>query len=151
MNRSPSTRCRYCVTGLLGIAIVALAGFSLANDAESTGSSGSAPIPAKSVGPEAPGQQLREGTTLKDVVGHFKAVGDRLSFYADDGRTFNCLENLSLERINKTIGESPEGVRWTIAATVTEYHGANYLLITHAVLNNGRASDNRTRTRGSTL
>ena len=137
--------------GLLTAALLAATSFSLAKDVESTPGPGSTSNQAKPSAPEAPAQQLREGTTLKEVAGHFKAVGDRLSFYADDGRIFNCLENLSLERINKAIGESPDGLRWTVSATVTEYHGANYLLITHAILNNRRASENRARTRRSTL
>lgn len=101
---------------------------------------------------QAPSQQLREGATLVDITGYFKATGDRLAFYYDEGdRSFSCLENLSLERIGKAISESPEELRWTISATVTEYKGMNYLLITRATMNNRRSAEGRLKSRKASL
>jgi hypothetical protein len=78
--------------------------------------------------------RLREGTTL-EVHGSFKQTGDRIMFYsAGDNRRLGTLENLNLERIARMVSESPDTLEWTVSGTVTEYQGANYLLVTRAVL-----------------
>lgn len=78
--------------------------------------------------------RLREGVAL-DVVGSFKLTGDRIMFYsAADQRRFGALENLNLERIARMVSDSPDPLQWSVSGTVTEYQGANYLLISRAVL-----------------
>jgi len=80
-------------------------------------------------------KRLREGTKLVDRIGYFQATGDRVTFYASDGKErFRALENLLLERVARIISETPERVDWTVAGTITEFRGSNYLLLTHAVL-----------------
>jgi hypothetical protein len=79
--------------------------------------------------------RIREGAKLIDQVGSFKLTGDRLTFFTADGsRRFNCLENLNLERITQMVADSPDPLEWRVSGLVTEYRGANYLLISHAVV-----------------
>jgi hypothetical protein len=78
--------------------------------------------------------RLREGSKVQ-TTGYFRTTGDRITFYADDGKKrYRGLENLMLERIGRTIEDSPGQLQWTVTGTVTEYRGANFLLVTHAVL-----------------
>lgn len=78
--------------------------------------------------------RLREGVAL-DVEGSFKLTGDRIMFYSSaDKRRFGTLENLNLERIARMVSDSPDPLQWSVSGTVTEYQGANYLLISRAVL-----------------
>jgi hypothetical protein len=77
----------------------------------------------------------REGTSLVDSVGSFKISGDRATFYGEDGRTrLVGLENMNLERVTATITENPDQLTWSVSGMVTEYRGANYLLISRAIL-----------------
>jgi len=80
-------------------------------------------------------ERLREGTKLVGQVGYFKMSGDRATFFAKDGeRRFVGLENLNLARIVNTIADAPTAkIEWTVDGTITEYRGANYLLVTRAV------------------
>jgi len=80
-------------------------------------------------------QRAREGATLTDVLGRFKMAGDRATFYpVDQPQGYTGLENLNLERIMLIISESPEDMLWSVNGTITEFRGANYILITKAVL-----------------
>jgi hypothetical protein len=36
--------------------------------------------------------------------------------------------------LTRTIGDSPDQLEWSISGVITEYRGANYLLVTQAVL-----------------
>jgi hypothetical protein len=77
----------------------------------------------------------REGSRLIDQVGSFRVTGDHVTFISSDGKLkFEGLENLAIERIARTIGDSPDQLEWTISGIITEYRGANYLLVTQAVL-----------------
>ena len=81
----------------------------------------------------------REGTRLVKEQGYFRATGDRLTFHipGDDGRKYQGLENLSLERIAKVMSDRhdhPEQLIWEVSGFFTEYRGTNFLYITHAVL-----------------
>jgi hypothetical protein len=85
-------------------------------------------------GGDSGSDRLREGSTL-EVQGSFKLTGDRIMFYPSaDNRRLGTLENLNLERIGRMVSESPETLEWTVSGTVTEFQGANYLLVTRAVL-----------------
>jgi hypothetical protein len=88
--------------------------------------------------PSAPGEaesdRLREGSVLEEQ-GSFKPTGDRMMFYSSaDSRRLGVLENLNLERIARMVSESPETLEWAVSGTVTEFQGANYLLVSRAVL-----------------
>ena len=73
----------------------------------------------------------REGSRLVDQLGHFKAVGDRVTFFSTDSKLhFDCLENLGSERIGRTISDNPDQLEWSVCGVLTECHGANYLLVT---------------------
>jgi hypothetical protein len=77
----------------------------------------------------------REGSRLIDKLGYFKLAGDRATFISTDGKLkFDGLENLAIERIARTIGDSPDQLEWSISGMITECRGANYLLVTQAVL-----------------
>lgn len=90
---------------------------------------------ARATQPAADGSdRLREGVAL-ETQGSFKLTGDRIMFYsAADNRRFGTLENLNLERIAGMVSDSTEPLEWNVRGTVTEYQGANYLLISRAVL-----------------
>jgi len=96
--------------------------------------------------PHSTSQRQREGTTLVDVPGHFKLTGDRATFFPTGSDAhYTGLENLNLERIATSISDIPEQLPWLVSGTITEYRGANYLLVTKAILQNapsgpGRAS-----------
>ena len=77
----------------------------------------------------------REGSRLIDQTGSFKLIGEHVVFISSDGKLkFDGLENLAVERIARTIGDSPDQLEWSISGLITEYRGANYLLVTQAVL-----------------
>ncbi len=78
-------------------------------------------------------QRLREGSRIVDRVGELRETGGRVAFYPD-GETYSLqlLENLALERVARDLDQNPR--KWSISGTVTEYRGANYLLLQRAVL-----------------
>jgi hypothetical protein len=79
--------------------------------------------------------RLREGTVL-ELSGTFKPLGDRIMFYSStDNRRFGTLENLNLERITRLVTEGSDAMQWSVTGTVTEFQGANYLLVSRAVVN----------------
>jgi hypothetical protein len=80
-------------------------------------------------------QRLREGTKVEKLTGHFKLTGDRVTFFtANSKQRIGGLENLALERIARTVNDSPTQLRWVVSGVITEYRGTNYLLVTHAML-----------------
>lgn len=81
------------------------------------------------------GDRQREGTRLIDVTGRFEIAGDRVTFFPTAGReSYRLLENLSLERVAQVLSESRSRQEWTVSGTLTEFRGANYLLLTKAVI-----------------
>ena len=83
----------------------------------------------------ASGERQREGTRLTDVSGRFELAGDRITFHPSSGReSFRLLENLALERVGQVLSESRAKQDWTVSGTLTEFRGANYLLLTKAVI-----------------
>ncbi len=93
--------------------------------------------PATTVkGPNAKDKQkLREGSKLEDIHGKFDFAGERMAFYpTGETESFRVLENLSLERIWQATQDSNRRDEWLVSGTVTEYRGANYLLVTKAVV-----------------
>ncbi len=79
------------------------------------------------------GELRREGTQLRDERGHFELNGTRVIFASADKKTrFVGLENLNLQRISQIMGSDFDQVEWIVSGLVTEYQGANYLLVTRA-------------------
>jgi hypothetical protein len=94
--------------------------------------------------PHPTSQRQREGTALVDAPGHFKLTGDRATFFPSGSDAhYMVLENLNLERIATAISDIPEQIPWVVSGTITEYRGANYLLVTKAILQNAPAAPGR--------
>ena len=105
-----------------------------ATSAPASGSSAAAP-PAKIA------ERLREGAKLIDVTGSFQFSGDRVAFSPQGtSDSLRVLENLALERVSRLLTEGRGAPVWVVSGTITEFRGANYLLLTKAVLklNEGR-------------
>ena len=119
------------------LAALACAGFLLAqNPSVRAPELGNAPAvaPAKA-GATKEKQKLREGSKLDDVRGRFDFAGERMAFYpSGETESYRVLENLTLERIWQTTQDSNRRDEWLVSGTVTEYRGANYLLVTKAVI-----------------
>lgn len=82
-------------------------------------------------------ERLREGTTLR-LKGRFDLVGERATFYTEDGSaSFRTLENLALQRVVGAVRDSTASRLWNVEATVTEFQGANFLLIRRATVTLG--------------
>ena len=119
----------------IGIAIM-LVGFSVAEE----------PIPREStkrtlVKPVSNSRskeiRQREGTKLVEIAGRFMIAGERVTFVpqeAAEGVAYRVLENLALERVLDNLNESRSDRLWIVSGTLSEYRGANYLLISKAVL-----------------
>ena len=81
------------------------------------------------------GQGIREGTELINQPGYFAVTGDRVTFFTADGTgRFVGLENLNLDRIMQAIARHPAQLHWHVTGTITEYRGANFLLVRRAIL-----------------
>jgi hypothetical protein len=94
------------------------------------------------VGGESDLTRLREGAMLTDEPGTFQLVGKRLVFASEgDARQFVTLENLALERVMRLVQQAASPHTWVVSGTVTEYQGANFLLIERAVIR--RAGDSK--------
>ncbi len=115
---------------------LALCGMTLAPDAlESAGS-----IPAATAGQGPQGQsgadfrpEYREGKSIQKLKGSIRVVQSRYIFFPQgDSFRFVLLENLNLERIARAMAERTEETVWEIDAEITEFNGANYLLIDRA-------------------
>jgi len=56
-------------------------------------------------------------------------------FSATDSKlSMVCMENLNLERIVRAITDNTEQLEWRVSGTLTEYGGANFLLVERAIL-----------------
>lgn len=90
--------------------------------------------------------RVREGTKLTDAPGYFTITGSRVTFIeAESGTRFAGLENLNLERISKMISKAPRQMDWNVSGEVTEYRGANFLLVRRAVLKTGAGTPQKGR------
>jgi hypothetical protein len=80
--------------------------------------------------------RLREGTRLFDVAGTFVSIGtDSVTFSpAGSKDSYRVLENLNLQRISQQLDENRGTRQWVVSGLITEYRGANYLLVTKAVV-----------------
>lgn len=87
-------------------------------------------------GAEEPRLRRREGSEIIDGVGRFERRGDRVAFLTGDRpAALIVLENLALERVLRVTDEDGLGpIRWRVTGTITEFRGANYLMIRRAVV-----------------
>ena len=80
----------------------------------------------------------REGTKVIDLAGTIEQLGTQFVFQPDDGSApLNLLENLVLQRIDYLqTAQSGKAApsRWRVSGAITEYRGANYLLMDRAVV-----------------
>ncbi|MEX2175143.1 MAG: hypothetical protein WD872_12345 [Pirellulaceae bacterium] len=84
------------------------------------------------------GERLREGTRLNDLAGSFQSSSERISFHPNGkGESYRVLENLNLERVARVLDEARGAPEWTVSGAITEFRGANYLLVTKAVVKTG--------------
>jgi len=83
---------------------------------------------------DAARQRTREGSRLMEEQGSFVPAGDRYLFLTADQSRFVVLENLALQRIALSLSEPQTAPTWTVTGIVTEFRGANYLLVTRAVM-----------------
>lgn len=90
---------------------------------------------------DKPKQRQREGVKLNDRRGRFERRGERYVFLSDTPvGHYLVLENLMLERVANVLADASGGqLRWSVTGVVTEYRGANYLLLDRAVV---KASQN---------
>lgn len=114
----------------------ALAWTQVGSKAETERPASQATGPGPASGTERIGQCLREGTRIVGKRGYFRTAGDRITFFTSDGTgRFVSLENLNLERVARAIAkENPARLEWSVTGTVTEYRGANYLVVESAIL-----------------
>jgi hypothetical protein len=79
----------------------------------------------------------REGGQIINQSGYFHNTGDRVSFVsADNESRFITLENSHLERVTQTIADSANQLEWVVSGTISEYGGANFLMLNRAELKN---------------
>ena len=108
-----------------------LAGGRFSTTAVTTVKSSTASGPAAAKAAE----RQREGTRISDEIGTFQFVGDRVAFLPSGNKdSYRVLENLALERISQALGESRGQRTWVVSGTLTEFRGANYLLVTKAII-----------------
>ena len=114
---------------------LALVAMVLAFAPSGQGWEGPKPAAQKSPPPLQGSRRAREGTELVDQVGRFETAGDRIVFVTERGTVrLIGLENLSLERIARTLANDPGPLEWKVTGTVTEYRGTNFVLIHRAML-----------------
>lgn len=140
-SRLPGVAWSCAAVLLLGAALTgALAPKGTDDDARRAASGGTHPKSA----PPQPNLRVREGTEIVDQLGHFRITGGRVIFFTANGkRRYVGLENLNLERIVRTLADSPQPLQWRVTGTVTEYRGANFLLVRRAILKGGMPSPGR--------
>jgi hypothetical protein len=87
-------------------------------------------------GPTKPADRLREGTRLTDELGVFQSSGDRVAFLPAgvNKDSYRVLENLALQRVGIALDEGRGQGQWLVSGIITEFRGANYLLLTKAVI-----------------
>ena len=109
-------------------------GGSAANVPPTARASVNVPPPASDGANAKTTERMREGTRLMDVTGTFQSIGgDSVSFSPKGKDGFRVLENLALQRVSQVLDVNKGTREWTVSGVITEYRGANYLLMTKAV------------------
>lgn len=148
MSRHLFSRCARSFVGgafFVGCTWLAVAGVSLGGDAYDSAPSapprpplyGAASTSAAAGTPAArPVERLREGTRLAEVAGSFVAVsGESITFSpAGSKDSYRVLENLNLQRVSLQLDANRGQRQWVVSGLITEFRGANYLLVTRAVV-----------------
>lgn len=79
--------------------------------------------------------EFREGRQIEKLRGEIRVVQSRYIFFPEgDSFRFVLLENLNLERIARAMTGNTDKLTWEIDAQITEFNGANFLLIERAQL-----------------
>jgi hypothetical protein len=77
---------------------------------------------------------LREGTKVEWTQATLRMEGERLRVIPKgEEKSLLTLENLAAQRIVRVLADDPEDNRWTLAGSITEFDGRNFLLIDRAV------------------
>lgn len=78
----------------------------------------------------------REGAKLTDRRGRFERRGDRYVFLGEEGGAhYVVVENLMLERVANMLDDGAGGeLLWNVSGVITEFRGANYLVLQRAVV-----------------
>jgi hypothetical protein len=77
----------------------------------------------------------REGSLLTEERGSFELAGERVLFIpAGSKDSYRVLENLALERVLREMEDAREQKTWAVSGQLTEFKGANYLLVTKSLL-----------------
>lgn len=80
-----------------------------------------------------PIQRWREGEQV-ELTGTIEITPASATLrLSDPPTTIHLLENLALERIAETQAHSAADRPWLVSGVITEYRGANYLLVRQAV------------------
>ena len=79
--------------------------------------------------------RLREGGEIINQAGYFRTAGNRVAFVsADNKNQFITLENHNMERIAQAIADNSNQSQWIVSGMISEYRGANFLLVSRAEL-----------------
>jgi hypothetical protein len=78
----------------------------------------------------------REGAKLTDRRGRFERRGERYVFLSEEGNAhYVVVENLMLERVANMLDDAAGGeLLWNISGVITEFRGANFLVLQRAVV-----------------
>lgn len=80
--------------------------------------------------------RLRQGKPIKDPNAVFQIVGERISCNLSQYKlSVIALENLTLERVHHYLMRGGSNPTWEVEGVITEYEGANYLLLERAIVN----------------
>lgn len=148
MSRHSFSRCALPFVGgvfLVGCTWLTAAGICLGGDTDDSAPSAPSRPPLYGAGstrvaagtPAArPVERLREGTRLSEVAGSFVAVsGESITFSpAGSKDSYRVLENLNLQRVALQLDANRGQRQWVVSGLITEFRGANYLLVTKAVV-----------------
>lgn len=76
----------------------------------------------------------REGVAF-EAEGYVQDTGERHTFISLDGKErLVLLENLALDRVALSVRDATSKTRWKVSGTVTEFQGANFLLLKGATM-----------------
>jgi hypothetical protein len=77
---------------------------------------------------------MREGSLLNELKGRFRKQGERYVFIEDgSNRSFKCLENICLQRVESAIQDEERKLVWLVSAKTTEFKNENFLILEKAV------------------
>lgn len=131
--------------GLAGLLVVGLLlGTNVlapAQDKQSPGETESKQPVGANEGPGLGSERLREGSQFKGRIGRFEITGDRVTFFPSDKNAnsegeeqYRVLENLALERVVRVLNDTRTRRQWNVSGLITEFQGANYLLVRRAFI-----------------